>query len=407
MLTYGLKKGTKDVLLHIDSVPNGKSCDCECPHCHHPLIARNYGKEKEHHFAHASGADCGKGRMTALHIMAQNILKERKTILLPPYKTNYVNEEAQTKIFKEVLLEEFCKVEDTALRPDCNCISKNPEAPTLWVEIYCRHKVDDLKRTEIIHRKQYCIEVDFRDLLNEVYTVKDVIKRLESDSSHKEWICCPVWDDENKRIINQAQEEHNREVRQRQEEENNQKLLVEDWKKEQTPERTKKIIHIINSSQDSLDHFDLPLIIKLLVPNDNWIDFFNKHPKTEAGREVFYAIVQTPNVIVDHKFSYSSKSLISRLLKKDRTSAEDIALEYLIMLSCLSRLSRDDGGKEYYDKLVSETIYRERMLQIFKEMGCFEINDETFSIIGKKLNYNGSDLDNKLFWILNHLRHRI
>lgn len=27
MVRYGLKKGTKDVLLHIDSVANGKSCD--------------------------------------------------------------------------------------------------------------------------------------------------------------------------------------------------------------------------------------------------------------------------------------------------------------------------------------------------------------------------------------------
>ncbi len=27
MVTSGLKKGTKDLLVHIDSVANGKSCD--------------------------------------------------------------------------------------------------------------------------------------------------------------------------------------------------------------------------------------------------------------------------------------------------------------------------------------------------------------------------------------------
>ena len=219
MLTYGLKEGTKDVLLHIDDerVLKGKRCGCVCPNCKKPLVARR-GKINQHHFAHAPECKpCGKGRMTALHIMAQNILKERKTILLPPYKKNYVNEEAQIKIFKDVKLEEFCKVEDTALRPDCNCISKNPEAPSLWVEIYCRHKVEEEKKEEIIKRNQYCVEVDFRDLLNEVYTVKDVIKRLESDSSHKEWICCPVWDDLERQEIIKAEDRSRELVRQKQE----------------------------------------------------------------------------------------------------------------------------------------------------------------------------------------------
>ena len=217
MLTYGLKRGTKDVLMHIDSVPNGKSCDCECPHCHRPLIARNRGKKKEHHFAHASGADCGKGRMTALHIMAQNILKREKKVMLPEYRGKYVQKEAQIKFFKDVRLEEFCKVEDVGLRPDCNCIPENPEAPTLWVEIYCRHKVDDTKKKEIKDRNQYCVEVDFRDLLDEEYTEDDVIRRLEKESGHKEWICCPVWDDLERQEIIKAEERSRELVRQKQE----------------------------------------------------------------------------------------------------------------------------------------------------------------------------------------------
>ena len=217
MLTYGLKKGTEREMLHIDSVANGLSCDCECPHCHHPLIARNGGKKKEHHFAHASGADCGKGRMTALHLLAQNILAQRKIILLPPYDKTYVHKKAQTKDFANVILEDYSKVEDVALRPDCNCIPKDSAVQTLWVEIYCRHKVEEQKRQEIIRRGQYCIEVDFRDILNKVYTEEDIIKRFESDSAHKEWICCPVWDEIEKQEIIKATEEARELERQKQE----------------------------------------------------------------------------------------------------------------------------------------------------------------------------------------------
>ena len=55
MLTYGLKRGTKNELLHIDdaNVHNGLACDCLCPHCHHPLLAKNGGSKNTHHFAHA------------------------------------------------------------------------------------------------------------------------------------------------------------------------------------------------------------------------------------------------------------------------------------------------------------------------------------------------------------------
>lgn len=374
MLTYGLKKGTKDVLLHIDSVPNGSKCGCVCPNCKADLVAKNGGDEtlpghKTHHFAHANGSEeCGKGRMTALHIMAQNILKERKTILLPPYKTNYVNEEAQTKIFKEVLLEEFCKVEDIALRPDCNCISKNPEAPTLWVEIYCRHKVDDLKRTEIIHRKQYCIEVDFSDLLNEVYTIKDVIKRLESDSSHKEWICCPVWDDENKRIINQAQEERERELRQAKEEKEHYEYirqLANEWYDQPNQMIADEITKEIK--RDPYTDIDAHKqgMYECLIPSSAWASEYIKFPRNIYGLQVFNCLIHYyyQKIRLDDRSHKRWKVLDTpmwTLIKKqgERNAEEKILLEFMIVLWALNLLNNHRRYSDHDSELAKIFSYK-------------------------------------------------
>ena len=111
ILIYGLLNGTKNKLVHIDVAENGKECNCECPNCHAPLVARNGGKggryrQNIHHFAHASGYEpCGKGRMSALHILAQQIIKQEKKVMLPAYDRQFVKKSAEQFAFEDVELE--------------------------------------------------------------------------------------------------------------------------------------------------------------------------------------------------------------------------------------------------------------------------------------------------------------
>ena len=58
MLRYGLRNDTERDLVFIDDAERGLKCGCVCPCCGHDLIAKNRGAKKEHHFAHASGAEC-------------------------------------------------------------------------------------------------------------------------------------------------------------------------------------------------------------------------------------------------------------------------------------------------------------------------------------------------------------
>lgn len=101
-LRYALRKDTNK-LVFVDDVPGGLQCECLCPHCQKVLVAKK-GNEREHHFAHYNGADCGKARMTTLHLLAQNILQTTKQVMPPSYNGEYVQWKARLITFDEITL---------------------------------------------------------------------------------------------------------------------------------------------------------------------------------------------------------------------------------------------------------------------------------------------------------------
>lgn len=58
-------------LVHVDDVPTGQNCGCHCPCCNGRLEAKNAGKKREHHFAHASGCECSGAYESMLHLLAK------------------------------------------------------------------------------------------------------------------------------------------------------------------------------------------------------------------------------------------------------------------------------------------------------------------------------------------------
>ena len=71
-LPYGLLDGC---IVHVDKVKTGISSGCVCPNCGAPLISKNAGSVRQHHFSHASGwTSCGEGW---LHATAKLLLAER------------------------------------------------------------------------------------------------------------------------------------------------------------------------------------------------------------------------------------------------------------------------------------------------------------------------------------------
>lgn len=82
-ILYGRSDATGE-LVHVDDAPNGKACGCVCPDpgCSQPLIARNNGKKKIHHFAHIGGT-CALSAEYLLAELALEVIRERGCVWFP------------------------------------------------------------------------------------------------------------------------------------------------------------------------------------------------------------------------------------------------------------------------------------------------------------------------------------
>ena len=105
-LTYALNATGQ--LLGIDDVPAGTKCGCFCPACKEPLIAKNRGLKRRHHFSHQSGTECNHALESMLHLLAKQ--KTREAFL------------TQTEFYVEFCYRSFCSTyRDCKFRNDTEC----------------------------------------------------------------------------------------------------------------------------------------------------------------------------------------------------------------------------------------------------------------------------------------------
>ena len=152
ILKYALDSGNR--LVHIETVPNGSNCGCICPCCHKELIAKNNGQIREIHFAH-KGDVCNAYYETTLHLLAKEIIKDYKTVMLPSYKIL----KAWRVRFKEVEVEE--RKDNSSLQPDC--VGITDDGLRIHIEIFVTHKVDESKKEKIEKLGINCLEIHIPD----------------------------------------------------------------------------------------------------------------------------------------------------------------------------------------------------------------------------------------------------
>lgn len=82
-VVYGIYTPTGK-LRHVDSVENGRACNCTCPdpRCGQRLIAKNAGKKVIHHFAHERGS-CSWAVEYLISLLAAEAIRSRGCVTFP------------------------------------------------------------------------------------------------------------------------------------------------------------------------------------------------------------------------------------------------------------------------------------------------------------------------------------
>lgn len=162
-------------LVYIDDAKNGLDCNCFCPSCKQPLVAKNAGTKREHHFAHFSVVECEHAYQTALHYMAKDLFLEMQ------YLTFIKNNVPVQYKIDNVELE--CKVNE--IIPD---ILVTCDGKRFIVEIFVTHAVDDIKKQKIKDMKFSAIEIDLSRFRNEKMIDKDLLRQELSNTKNYSWI---------------------------------------------------------------------------------------------------------------------------------------------------------------------------------------------------------------------------
>ena len=198
LLTYALNE--KGKMIFIDDVPNGLACHCRCPHCLEPLIAKNDGEIREHHFAHVSGSDCSGAYETAFHLLAKEIISKERAVMVPEYRhmTREDMDEDECLEF-EIIPSELMQFEDVEveerndasdIQPDCVGVTK--DGLRVHIEIFVTHKVDKVKKRKIRSYGVNCVEIQVPRNIS--LDRNRITEFLLNDNSNRKWINYPYAD---------------------------------------------------------------------------------------------------------------------------------------------------------------------------------------------------------------------
>ena len=199
-LTWAAKANGE--LAHISEVKNGLQCGCSCPACGTALIARQ-GKVREHHFAHANGAECAQAVESALHLAAKAIIAEHRQMVLPAVEIEFPHSTWRRGIAQERRYEiESVDVERKlgAIIPD---IVVRVGGRTLLVEVKVTHGVDDQKLKKIRELGLSCVEIDLSGIERGL-SRENLQEVIIDDSASKHWVHNVRAHEERKKVLSEA-----------------------------------------------------------------------------------------------------------------------------------------------------------------------------------------------------------
>lgn len=171
-------------IVHVRELPkktrNGAKCDCICvePDCKGPLEACQGDVRTTWYFRHQNKTDCKGGPMTALHILAQELLSANQRIKIKGGEVSYLN-----------AIKEW-PIPDSRYKADV--VGLKEDGTNFLIEIFVTHKLQDEEEKVKLIRKQeiHSIEIDLSKVDLEI-SRENLLNLLLTDVSKQRIIYSP------------------------------------------------------------------------------------------------------------------------------------------------------------------------------------------------------------------------
>lgn len=209
-LPVGLDRDSEQ-LRRVDEVESGLKCNCVCPGCKIPLVARK-GEHKVNHFAHHkvppdSVIHCAE---SALHKWAKSVAAKQSNWLLRP--EHYLPKEWRSFLEERLVSHDewWSPFKDGSFniesaeeeydfgdwKPDVLLTGTfNGEPAQIAIEIYVSHPVDELKLARVKRTEISLLEIDLDPgLMFEEPLTEETLKTHILDFSNQLWLHTPLAD---------------------------------------------------------------------------------------------------------------------------------------------------------------------------------------------------------------------
>lgn len=196
MVPFGLREGR---LYAPTDVPSGLACACFCPGCGAALVAKQ-GKEKRWHFSHLNvrpGESCAE---SAIHAAAKQVLLEHGSLMAPEFAVDIAARTVDGReLYEHEVLSPIRRIRFDRTLPEVTIGDVRPDVVgyrgerRLLVEMFFRHRVDQVKREKLVRLGLPALEIDLSDL-DPGSGFEPLTERVINSVIDKEWLVYPKSD---------------------------------------------------------------------------------------------------------------------------------------------------------------------------------------------------------------------
>lgn len=369
-------------------VPSGKACQCICPGCKEPLIARHPRlSDRVSHFAHTPNTDCATGVETAVHLAAKQLIEQEGAVFIPslvakleivdalkrPYKHEMVVDEGGLKPLPTVRLE--ARIQD--FRPDI--IGTMESGEDICIEVAVTHFVDSEKLKKIQQAGTPAVEFDLRGLRD--FTWESLKKALLEGSAPVKWLYHPeenrlqqIWKEWYEPILAEAEKEarHKAEAQEMFDEQ-----LRKEWRREEElfqqnslekkkRERQERAIELARAKEfrnfseeekrvrvaQSFKRTELPISLRARVPGEQSFGVAPHIWQAALFRKVIHRAIEGGHWGINKDFAVKTLQLRFNITPEFSDAHEIAVWKYLLALELREAIRRTK--EQQFEILISD-----------------------------------------------------